>query len=100
MRQLFRFWVWLKHLANQEIVFTVSFYKRETMASVTISPEYQVSIPPEVREKLNIQPGQKLEILVYDGQMHFVPVVPVESLFGIFKGFEIPYEREKRDRPI
>ena len=70
------------------------------MASVTISPEYQISIPPEVREKLHIEPGQKLEILVYDGQMHFVPIVPIESLFGLFKGAEIANEREKQDRPL
>jgi len=70
------------------------------MASVTISPEYQISIPPEVREKLHIQPGQRLEILVYDGQMHFVPIVPIESLFGLFKDAEIPYDREKQDRSL
>ena len=60
------------------------------MVSVTISPEYQISIPQDVRDKLDMQPGQKLEILVYDGQTHLVPVIPIQSLFGIFKGAEIP----------
>lgn len=70
------------------------------MTTVTVSPEYQVSIPPDARKQLNILPGQKLEILVYDGQMHFVPVEPVQALYGIFKDAEIPCEREKQDRPL
>lgn len=58
--------------------------------SVTVSSEYQITIPPEMREQL--------EILIYDGQLHCMPVEPIESLYGIFKGAEIPYERDKEDR--
>lgn len=68
--------------------------------SVTVSPDYQITLPPEAREQFNIRPGQELEILIYDGQMHIVPVEPIESLYGIFKGAEIPYERDKQDRPL
>lgn len=70
------------------------------MSTVIVSPDYQVSIPPEAREKLDIHPGQQLEILVYDGQMHFVPVMPVESLRGILKGCGEEFVREKQDRPL
>ncbi|MGH8475672.1 MAG: AbrB/MazE/SpoVT family DNA-binding domain-containing protein [Methylococcales bacterium] len=68
------------------------------MASVTVSPEYQIVLPREVREQFNIQPGQELEILAYDGQLHIVPVEPIAALRGIFKGAEVPFEREKQDR--
>jgi bifunctional DNA-binding transcriptional regulator/antitoxin component of YhaV-PrlF toxin-antitoxin module len=64
-----------------------------------MSPEYQVSIPREVCEILGIRPGQKFEILIDDGQMHFMPVEPIESLRGILKGCSEPFVREKQDRP-
>jgi len=68
--------------------------------SVTVSPDYQITIPPEVREQFNIQPGQKLEFLIYDGQMHIAPVEPIASLRGILKGCAEPFVREKQDRPL
>ncbi|MGZ8217814.1 AbrB/MazE/SpoVT family DNA-binding domain-containing protein [Methylomagnum sp.] len=68
--------------------------------SVTVSSDYQITIPPEARQQLNIQPGQMLEILVYDGQMHILPVEPIESLRGILKGCTEPFVREKHDRPL
>ena len=47
-----------------------------------------------------ILPGQTLEILIYNGQMHFVPVEPIGSLYGLFKDAEIPYERDEQDRSL
>jgi AbrB family looped-hinge helix DNA binding protein len=32
------------------------------MTAVIVSPDYRIDIPPEVRDTLNIKPGQKLEI--------------------------------------
>lgn len=68
--------------------------------SVTVSPDYQITIPLEAREQLNIQPGQKLEILIYDGQLHCVPVEPIASLRGILRGCSEAFLREKQDRPL
>ncbi|MBI4755332.1 MAG: AbrB/MazE/SpoVT family DNA-binding domain-containing protein [Betaproteobacteria bacterium] len=70
------------------------------MATVTVSSKYQISIPPEAREQLHIRPGQKLDVLIYDGMMHFVPVLPMDALHGMFRGMEVPYEREKTDRAL
>lgn len=70
------------------------------MPCVTVSSKYQLSIPPDVREKLEIKPGQQFEILVYDGCMHLVPVVAAASLRGLLKGSEVEFLREKQDRRL
>ena len=33
------------------------------MTTVTVSPNYQVVIPKEIRQKLKLKPGQKLQIV-------------------------------------
>lgn len=68
------------------------------MSAVTISPKYQIVIPKEVRERLHLQPGQKLKVLVMDGVATLVPVVPVAELRGIGKGLSYEGYREEEDR--
>ena len=43
------------------------------MTSVTISEKYQVVIPKAARQALKLRPGQKVEVLVYEGRLEFVP---------------------------
>ena len=68
------------------------------MASVKVSPKYQVVIPREVRERLKIKPGQKFEVLAYDGHIHMVPVRKISEMRGAFPGLSTDPEREKKDR--
>lgn len=58
------------------------------MPTVTVSSKGQVVIPREVREKLNITKGTKLEIIEMDGEIVLVrlPDDPLKSLRGMFKG--------------
>ena len=64
------------------------------MAAVTISPKYQVVIPKEIREKLGLSPGQKVEAIVYDNRIELIPVRPVKELRGFLKGIDTLVERE------
>lgn len=68
------------------------------MASTTVSSRYQVVIPKEVREQLNIQPGQKMQVIAKHGIVHLVPVVPLRDLVGFVKGIDTSGLREKEDR--
>jgi len=70
------------------------------MEAVTLSPKYQIVIPQAVREKLQLKAGQKFQVLAYDGRIELVPVMPIESLRGILKGVNVPFEREKKDREL
>jgi AbrB family looped-hinge helix DNA binding protein len=64
------------------------------MPAVTVSPKYQVVIPKQIREAMNISPGQKVHMMVYKGNIVLVPVVPMEEMRGAFKGIDTHIERD------
>ena len=64
------------------------------MASVTVSPKFQVVIPREARESLHIRPGQKLQVLVYNGQLRFIPIRALRELRGAYKGLGSDVDRD------
>jgi len=61
---------------------------------VTISSKWQVVIPKEVREKLRIKPGQKVQAFAVGDRIELVPVVPLKELKGFLKGRVPDFERE------
>jgi AbrB family looped-hinge helix DNA binding protein len=63
------------------------------MPVVTVSPKYQVVIPKEVREKLRIRPGQKVEAFAVGNRVELVPVEPIQTFRGRFPDLP-PLERE------
>jgi AbrB family looped-hinge helix DNA binding protein len=42
------------------------------MHTVTVSPKFQVVIPRLIREHLKLVPGQKMQVIEYDGRVEFV----------------------------
>jgi AbrB family looped-hinge helix DNA binding protein len=58
------------------------------MATVTVSPKYQVVIPLEAREALGIRPGQKIEVVVYEGRLEFIPVAEPKEMRGFLRGID------------
>jgi AbrB family looped-hinge helix DNA binding protein len=64
------------------------------MSAVTISTKYQIVIPKEVREMFDLKPGQKIEVLAYNGQIHLIPFRSLEAMEGIFPGLDTTVERE------
>lgn len=64
----------------------------------TISSKFQVVIPKPVRQRLNLQPKQKLTVIEKDGMLILVPRMKLESLRGIAAGAKINDYRDKTDR--
>lgn len=64
------------------------------MPTVTISPKFQVVIPKEIRQALQLEPGQKIQATLIDGRIEMVPVVPVQSLRGFLPGLDTTVTRE------
>lgn len=67
------------------------------MTTVTLSPKYQVVIPKEIREKLELKPGQKLQIINIGDTIEFVPIRDIKSARGFLKGIDTNINR-KGDR--
>lgn len=64
------------------------------MTTATISPKFQVVIPKEIREKMNLFSGMKVEFIPYDGGIYMIPMRPMKSLRGSLKGIDTNIIRE------
>jgi AbrB family looped-hinge helix DNA binding protein len=68
------------------------------MEAVTVSQKYQVVIPLEARRLLQVKPGQKMRVLVYDNQVVFITVRPIKQARGSLKGINTDVLRDEEDR--
>ena len=68
------------------------------MNAVTLSPKYQMVVPKAVREKMDIHPGDKFEVISFDGRLEFVRIKPIKEIKGFLKGLDMDFQREKEDR--
>ena len=65
------------------------------MHTVTVSPKYQVVIPKTVREALHLRPGQKMQVVEYDGRIELIPERDIKELRGLLKGINTEFDREE-----
>ena len=65
------------------------------MQAVTVSPKYQVVIPRPVRDNLRLRPGQKMQVVEYEGRIELIPERDITELRGFLKGMDTRFEREK-----
>jgi AbrB family looped-hinge helix DNA binding protein len=65
------------------------------MVTVTVSPKFQVVIPKAVRQRLGIQPGQKLQILQFSDRIEFVLLQSIKGMRGFLKGIRTDIRRDK-----
>lgn len=64
------------------------------MNTVTLSNEYQLVIPKEIREAIGLEAGASFEIIYYNNRIELVPIKPINKLRGIFKGIDTNITRE------
>ena len=58
------------------------------MQTVTVSPKYQIVIPSQIRKSLDINPGEKLEVIPYRGRIELIPVPEMQSMRGFLHGID------------
>lgn len=64
------------------------------MQSVVLSPKYQIVIPKAIRRALRLRPGQKIQIIEYEGRAELIPERDINELRGFFKGIDTGFMRE------
>jgi AbrB family looped-hinge helix DNA binding protein len=65
------------------------------MQTVTVSLKYQGVIPKAIRQALHLRPGQKMQVVEYEGRIEFIPERDITELRGYLKGIDTEFEREK-----
>lgn len=65
------------------------------MPTVKVSPKFQVVIPQDVRETLQLKPGQMLEVLLYENRVELVPLKPMRQMRGFLKGIDTEVARDE-----
>ena len=65
------------------------------MATVKVSPKFQVVIPREVRESLGIRAGQRVQVMAYEDRVEFIPLKPMKQMRGFLKGIDTTVERDE-----
>lgn len=68
------------------------------MQTVTLSTKFQLVIPREVRQRLELEPGTRLTVIEKGGILYLVPERPIEEMRGIARGTKRKGLREKKDR--
>ena len=65
------------------------------MATVKVSPKFQVVIPKEVRESLGIRAGQRVQVVTYEDRVEFIPLKPMKQMRGFLKGIDTRVPRDE-----
>ena len=65
------------------------------METVTVSPKFQIVIPRAIRKSLDIQPGQKVQVIRYGNRIELIPLRLIQETRGFLRGIDTTVEREQ-----
>ena len=68
------------------------------MDTVTVSPKYQVVIPRQIRNRVHLTPGTKLQVISFDDRIELIPVRPMREMKGFLRGLKASFRRDEEDR--
>ena len=63
-----------------------------------VSAEYQITIPPELRERMGLQPGDKVAFVGHPKNPSLVRVPTLDEMIGSMKGCDVSGYRDEGDR--
>ena len=65
------------------------------MTTVTVSPKFQVVIPRAIRERLQIEAGQKVQAIAFEDRIELIPLRSAKSMRGFLKGIDTRVARDE-----
>ena len=71
--------------------------EKSSIDSVTVSPKFQVVIPLAIRKSLDLKPGTKVQVFLYENRIEFIPQLELRNIRGFLRGIDTTVRRE-RDR--
>jgi AbrB family looped-hinge helix DNA binding protein len=64
------------------------------MNVVKVSPKFQIVIPQEVRNKMKIRPGERIQVFSFENRIELIPIRPIKEMRGFLKGIDTKIDRE------
>ena len=64
------------------------------MNAVTVSPQFQIVIPQEVRDQVHLEVGQQMQVIAYHDRIELIPVQSPAQMRGFLKGIDTTVPRE------
>lgn len=64
------------------------------MSTLTLSPKFQVVVPKEIREAMNLKAGMPMQVVQYGERIEFIPVRPMSEARGLLRGMTTDFERD------
>jgi AbrB family looped-hinge helix DNA binding protein len=64
------------------------------VTTVTVSTKYQVVIPEDVRKSMGVRPGEKFQVVNYDGRVQLIPLRKMRDMKGLLRGMDTTLARE------
>lgn len=64
------------------------------MNAVTVSPQFQILIPQEVRDQVHLEAGQQMQVIAYNGRIELIPIQSPAQMRGFLKGIDTTVPRD------
>ena len=64
------------------------------MNTVTLSSDYQLVFPKEIREIVGLEAGTSFEVISYNNRIELIPIKPMKNLRGVFPGIDTTIIRD------
>jgi AbrB family looped-hinge helix DNA binding protein len=64
------------------------------MGTATLSQQYQVAIPRAVCESVGLEPGQKVQVIAYEGRIVLIPLRSAREMRGLLAELDTRVPRE------
>lgn len=67
---------------------------KKSMNITTLSPKFQIVIPAQVRQHMELRQGMKFRVISYNDRIELIPLQPMPKMRGFLKGMDTNMPRQ------